>query len=477
MAINRLILWLGYSLVLIAILLSISALCGILMSEISDAILFAAIAVVVGMVGVIFAGTTRHSTAQESNIDALMFLLIFWTFVPLILSLPYFALGQTNSLIYGYFEAVSALTTTGASTLNPDEIPKTLHIWRSLLQWMGGVIVATFAVVILAALNLRGTGVHRSQFFTLRKGELFSRLTTIGRIIASVYAAISLMCFICLTISGTSVFDAFCLSLTSISTGGLTPRGDLIASYTNWFGVVALCIACFLGTCNIAVLWEIIRGKSFGNIRRLITNVEHRALLALISILLLIGLAYSGFSHITTLISEAVFFATGTGFDHNVIGLDTVPSVVLIAFALIGGSALSTAGGLKLIRFLLLFRHIETDLNRLTHPSRVIPVSFRGQILPDREFLSVWMYFFGFTLAFALGIIALSTNGMDFEMAVTTSAASLSNMGPLLDYTLPDYSYSSFTDTQLFLSSMLMLIGRVEVLALIAIFSPAVWRS
>ena len=111
-----------------------------------------------------------------------------------------------------------------------------------------------------------------------------------------------------------------------------------------------------------------------------------------------------------------------------------IPPVILIALALVGGSALSTAGGVKLIRILLLFRHFETDLLRLTHPSRTVPVVFRGQVIPDEAFLSIWMYFFGYTFVFGMGILSLSAVGLDFETAVTASAASLSNMGPLLDY-------------------------------------------
>lgn len=477
MALNRIILWLGNSLILVAMMLAATALSGVMLGEWSEAGIFAFLGVIVGLVGVIFVATTRDTPGRETNTDALAFLLIFWMLVPVVLAIPYLLLREVVNPYTAYFESVSAITTTGASTLDPDAIPRSLHVWRSFLQWIGGVIAATFAVVILAALNLRGTGVHRSMLFTLKKGELFERLLGIGRVIAGLYALISAVCCAGLLLSGTPVFEAICLSLTAVSTGGLTPRGDVLAGYVGHVGIIALATACVLGALNIALVWDVFRLRTWRSLKDLIRNPEHRALYVIVAIIALVGLGYTGIAHIWTVGAEAVFFVTSTGFDYHVIGLDMAPPVVLIAVALIGGSALSTAGGVKLIRLLLLFRHLETDLARLSHPSRTVPVVFRGQILPDQAFLSIWMYFFGYTVVFGLGILGLTALGMDYNIAVASSAASLSNMGPLLDYTLPDYSYSAFSIPQLILSSLLMLIGRVEVLAGLAILAPGLWRS
>lgn len=477
MALNRIILWLGNSLVLIAVLMALTAMAGVMLGEWEEATLFALLVLSVGLVGVIFVAMTRGSPGRESNAEALLFLLMFWVTMPVILALPYWFLGQVEHPETAYFEATSALTTTGASTLDPDTIPGSLHIWRSSVQWMGGVISATFAVVILAALNLRGTGVHRSMLFTLKKGELFGRLIGIGRVIAGVYALISAVTAICLMWSGTPPFEAVCLALTSVSTGGLTPRGEVLAGYISHIGLLALMLSCVLGGMNVALVWDFFRLRNWRSLKLLGQNPEHRALFVVIAVLAMLGLFFTGLSHMGTVGVEAVFFATSTGYDYHVIGLDMVPPVVLIAAALIGGSALSTAGGVKLIRLLLLFRHLETDMSRLSHPSRIVPVVFRGQILPDQAFLSIWMYFFGYTIVFALGILGLGALGMEYTMATAASAASLSNMGPMLDATLPPYSYAAFTLPQQALCSALMLVGRVEVLAAIALFSPSLWRA
>ncbi|MEM7730875.1 MAG: potassium transporter TrkG, partial [Pseudomonadota bacterium] len=156
-----------------------------------------------------------------------------------------------------------------------------------------------------------------------------------------------------------------------------------------------------------------------------------------------------------------------------------VPAPILIATALIGGSALSTAGGIKIIRLLLLFRHLGTDVARLSHPSRVKPIEFRGRAVKDDAFLSIWMYFFGYSLCFAIGALFLAASGLNLEDALAVSAATLANIGPLLDLTLPSSGlrYAEFTGLQMTLAAGLMLIGRVEVLVALSLLVPSTWRQ
>lgn len=455
----------------------LSALLGLAMGEPEYAGSVALSGSVCGLIGFLLAFITRRMPARESFHEALLFLLLFWLFLPVFAAIPYLALGANDSFIAAYFEAISALTTTGASALDPSEIPRTLHVFRSLLQWSGGVMVATFAVVILAALNLQGTGVHRSALFTFRKGELFKHLASVIQVIGAIYLGISAICFVFLLFSGTGIFEAFCLALTSVATGGLTPSGQPLEFYVGGIGIFALCISCLLGAFNVAVLWDVVRNLKWNDVRRLFLNIEHRALFVVISLLIIIASIFTDFHHMMTVIPEAVFFATSTGFDQQVLGVEMVPPVILISLALVGGSALSTTGGLKLIRVLLLFKHLDTDMDRLTHPSRVVPLIFKAQPLPDKAFLSLWMYFFGYTLVFGAGIMALAVTGMEFPVAVAASASGLSNMGPLLPTTLPSYGYGDYTEAQMIISSGLMFMGRVEVLAAFAFLSPRLWTS
>jgi len=478
MAVTRIILWLGNTFVICAILLAMTSLASFMMLDFDSAVSLAAITFTIGLLGVVFIFTTHNTPARETNADALLFLLLFWIIVPAISAIPYLVLGAVNDPVSAYFEATSAFTTTGASALNADDLPRSLLLWRSLIQWFGGVSVATFAVVILAALNLSGTGIHRSMLFTLKKGELFERLIAIGRVVAGIYVFFVGLCFILMVVSGTDAFSAICLSLSGVSTGGLMPKSGALASYINPVSASFLAIFCLIGALNISVIWDLLRLRKWRNLFSLIRTPEHRGLFVIVMFLSLFGLFSVGFNHAFTIIVESIYFVSTSGFDYNVIGLDMIPPVLLIATALIGGSALSTAGGVKMIRLLLLFRHLGTDLGRLSHPSRIVPVTFKKNLIPDRAFLSIWMYFFGYTLFFGLGILALGATGLAFEDSVTTSAASISNMGPLLPTTLPEsgLTYADFTAPQKIVSTIFMLVGRVEVLAVLILFTPSFWQ-
>lgn len=478
MALTRIILWLGNSFVLCAGLFIITALMAYFSLDFPSAIRMSGLALMSGVFGTIFIALTYNTPSQESNSEALLFLALFWVIIPLITALPFLVLGVSPNLLSAYFESVSAFTTTGASRLVPEQIPNTLVFWRALLQWFGGVSVATFAIVILAALNLTGTGIHKTMLFTLRKGELFGRLIGVGRIVAMVYFTFAFMASIFMILGGVSVFHAICLSLSGVSTGGLTPQSGPLALYVSPFGATVLAILCVLGAMNMSIFWDFIRLRNWRNFRRILLNIEHRTIWAITSILTLLVVFYSGLSNVDTGLLDALYFVSTAGFQYDVLGLDMVPSVVLISFALIGGSALSTAGGIKIIRLLLLFRHLWTDLGRLSHPSRIIPVKLRARRVADKAFLSVWMYFFAYSMAFGLGIVAFGASGLGLDDAIVTSSASLTNMGPLLALTLPesDLTYAAFTPLQMGVSITLMLLGRLEILAVLALFMPAFWR-
>lgn len=476
MALTRILLWLGNSFVLCAVMMALTSVSAVILLEFGEALRFAFLTVLTGVIGALFIFTTRGTPARESNSDALAFLLLFWLIMPVLFAFPYAISQATPSFATAYFEAVSAVTTTGASTLNANDLSQTLLLWRSLLQWFGGVSAATFAVVILAALNLSGTGIHRSRLFTLKRGELFERLIGIGRVVALVYFALSILCFIALVVTGTPPFDALCLSLTSVSTGGLTPRDGPMAAYIGPASAMVLAVFCLAGAFSVAVLWDMVRKRGWRNQIGLIRNVEHRGVLFIAGGLLLMGLFFAGPLQLGTLLPEAIFFASSTGYDYQVIGIEMLPPAILIAVALVGGAALSTTGGVKIIRIILLLRHLVTDLSRLPHPSRALPITFRGRVIADTAFLSIWMYFFGYTLVLSAGIVALTAAGLNLETAVSASAASLSNMGPLLSATMTGTEFSDFTVPQQMISAAIMLLGRVEVLTVFAAISSVVMR-
>jgi len=259
----------------------------------------------------------------------------------------------------------------------------------------------------------------------------------------------------------------------------MTPRSEDLSLYVPRFAAFVLAVSCAFGAMNISVIWDVCRTRNWRNIQRMILNVEHRTLFAIAIVITILGLFYAGAQNLFSLFLEAVFFISSAGFIYDPISLELIPSVVLISIALVGGSALSTAGGLKIIRIILLFKHLETDISRMSHPSRVLQVKFKGRAIEDRAFLSIWMYFFGYTLVFGAGIVFLGISGLSFSDATTVSAAALGNIGPLLPASLPESGllWAKMSDLQMWVSSVLMLIGRVEVLAVLVLMTPSFWNQ
>lgn len=457
----------------------VTAVLAIIVLEIREAGLMALLAIVSALVGALMITGSFKASSKESASEAILFLIMFWAVVPIICSFPFYVLGATASPITAVFEGVSAMTTTGASSLDPDALPQTLLFWRSLLQFFGGVSVAIFAVVILAALNLTGTGIHRSALFTFRTGELFGRILGVGQLVSAIYLFFAAIGFVLMVMGGTDTFTAICLALSGVSTGGLQPFDGPLANVLSPFSATILAVLCLTGAFNVSVLWDALRVRRLRPFLRLFSHVEHRGLLAIAGLLIVATVIFASIYNLGPAILDSLYFVSSAGYRYDVISLDMVPAPILIATALIGGSALSTAGGIKVIRLLLLFRHLGTDVARLSHPSRVKPIEFRGQVIEDNEFLSIWMYFFGYSLGFAVGALALAAAGLDLQDALATSAASLANMGPLLDMTLPasGLRYSDFTPLQMTLAALLMLVGRVEVLVVLSLIIPSTWRQ
>lgn len=479
MGVIRIVLWLGYSLLVCAGFLCVGALIGVTLLEFTEATQMAVLAGITALAGVVLVTGGFRVSARETTAEAILFLMLFWLVVPLVCATPFVAMGATDGVVAAIFESTSAITTTGASRLEPESLPRTLLFWRSLLQYFGGASTATFAVVILAALNLAGTGVHRSTLFTFQSGHLLERLKAIGGLIAAIYLSLAAFAFLLMVASGTPTFDALCLSLSGVGTGGLAPRSGPLANYLSPFSAVVLAVLCLAGALNVSVVWDAMRTRQGRMVVRLLTNFEHRGLLSLIAALIVVTVVFASLYNFGPAILDSVYFMSTAGFRYDVISLDMVPAPVLIVLALVGGSALSTAGGIKVIRLLLLFRHLGTDMARLSHPSRVVPIQLRRSRVEDSAFLSIWMYFFGYAVAFALGALSLAASGLDLQDALAVAAASLANIGPLLELTLPasGLRYSDFTTLQMIVSTLMMLLGRVEVLLALALILPSTWRQ
>jgi trk system potassium uptake protein TrkH len=404
-------------------------------------------------IGAVIVVSTRGADRPARAPAALRLALLGWITCPL-LAAPSLA-PLAGGLQEGVFEAYSAMTTTGASLADPDGAPRSLVLWRAALQWLGGFASLVLAVTVFAALDQRGAGIRRSTLLTVQDNNLFTNLGRTSRRLGGLYALLTLFGVVLLMVTGAELFDALCLAMSGISTGGMSPRGEPLAAWLPAPGILALALICLTGAWNFALIYEMITRRRLSR-----SASDLRAMLALC---LMTGVAagLAGGAAWTGPVSalEALFAVTTSGFQIGE-GGPILPPAVLILLALLGGSAVSTAGGIKMPRVILLVRRAGEELSHLAHPSAAVFTRFAGRKASDEALVSVWVYALAFPVALGVGTAVLGACGLDFETAWQVAGASLSNAGPLAQV-----DYAAMPGAAWMAASAIMVLGRLEVLA------------
>ncbi len=462
----------------VALLMSIPTLVALSNGETAQISAFVASLCITGF----FAGALifgLHSSSRNAGLrEAVFVVLLVWFLLPAFGALPY-RLGDTlGTSSDAYFEAVSGLTTTGATLIQSVEtLSKSMLLWRALLQWLGGFMSILMAVAVLSTVGFGGLPVFRPVVAAADTGTLLHRLVPVARALLMTYAVLTLLCFMALAAT-VPLFDAFCLSLSTIATGGYVTRDGTVGMFGNW---ASLIVALFMivGALNFALHAELGRG-SFRQYRR---EPEVRYVLGLgfLVFALFAALDWRGGAppDVFAAFFYTVSFMSTSGFS---IGdgtfLDDIPPLLLLTVALLGGSALSTAGGFKIVRAVLLVRHSMTELTQLAHPHNVARVHYGESPVTEDQFKGIWIYFISLTFVLALTALFLSWHDLDYLTSVSAAAAALSNMGPLLGFaTEGAASYGDMPGAVKLALSVAMIVGRVEILILLPLLDSAYWRN
>ena len=412
--------------------------------------------------GLLLAGTARLSRPAGPG-AALRLAFYGWVLIPPLAAPPLIA--STGSLAGGVFEAYSALTTTGAILGDTDSAPRSILLWRAWLGWMGGLASLVLAVTVFAALDRRGASLRRTSLLTVERSDLFTNFGRAVRRLGLVYLLLTSAGFIALAVAGTPAFDALVLALSGISTSGYTARDGALLEYLPPPALIILAALCLAGAWNLAVQYELLS--------RFRTQAGARELPSMIGIGLACGavaLVFAGPDAAFAGALDGIFAITTAGFDAGV--EFSAPAVGLLTLALIGGSPVSTSGGIKMPRILLLLRRAAGELLRVSHPSAAIRTRFAGRTVDADALAGVWAYAIAFPVALGLGAILVALGGADFDPAWRAAAACLANAGPLADV-----DFSSFSAASLAACASIMVLGRLEVLAAAAALYVIVSRD
>ena len=418
----------------------------------------------------------------EVDLKSGFFITVFsWVLLCLICAIPFMYAKSNLNWVDALFESMSGLTTTGATILtNLDHLPKGILIWRSFLQWVGGIGIIIIALFILPFLKVGGMQLFHSEGDD--PYEKFSpKISSTIKSIFYIYSFITLIGIFLYTFFGMEVFDAINHSLTTIATGGFSTHDESFAYFHSTTLLYVSSIIMILGSIPFILLAQ----TSFENTR--IFKDEQVRIFILILILIISslfflaggyieGTVYDKLGHITF---NTISIISGTGFiSDNFENWGNYASILFLFLMFIGGCAGSTTSGLKIFRFKILFLSLRNHLNKLLRPHGIFTYQFNGKTIPDNTFESVMSFFFIFIITFVATSLLLSFSGLDFITCISASASAISNIGPGLgDIIGPEGNYSTLTNYTKIVLIVTMLLGRLEILTLLIFFLPKFWKN
>jgi trk system potassium uptake protein TrkH len=429
-------------------------------------------------------GAGMRLAAEEGDLErlrrseAMAIVSVTWLLIAHLAAVPYVlaGLGPIDAL----FEAMSGLTTTGATVLTDFSLfGRGMFFWRALTQWLGGLGVIALFVAVLPRLAIGG----RELFFAEAAGPTDEKLTPKLRKTALAlwqwYAAITAAQVVALLLAGMSLFDAACHAMTTLAAGGFSPHPLSIAGYESGAIDVIVTVFMFVAGANFALQVRAVRGGRLA----LASDEELRTYAGVVvvaTVALAVYLVRDGFGVADALrhgAFQVVSIITTTGFASTDFELwSPQAKMVLLLLMFIGGCAGSAAGGPKVVRHVLMARVTIRELRRTLHPRAVLPVKLGGRVVPEHTLRDVQVFMLFYLLTFAVGTAIVGFLGADLMTAITASIACLGNIGPGFEMVGPMASYAPLHPASKIVLTLMMWIGRLEVLTVLVLLRFETWN-
>lgn len=418
----------------------------------------------------------RHFFAREGFVAVGL----IWILTGVLGGMPFYFSGYFNSFVDCVFESCSGFTTTGSTILTDIEsLPKGILFWRSFTHWLGGMGVLVLATAVLPSLGIRSSYLTRAE----TPGPVFSKLvpkqSQTSKILYGIYCVLTLVEVICLKLAGLPLYDAFIHAFGSAGTGGFSNRNLSVGAYANPTAEVIIAVFLVLFSINFA-LYFLLLSRRF---REVLASDELRFFLLIVagSTLLIFFNIYPIYQNVGDSLRNAFFQVTSiistTGFGTvDYVYWPTFSRMILILLMFCGACAGSTGGGIKCSRMLLLFRSIRREVHRIIHPNAVETIRLDGQVL-DEDTLGTALSFSGFYVTIVLvAALIISLDNMSFGVSFSAALTCTSNVGPGLEAIGPMGNFSAFSPLSKIVMSLCMIIGRLEIYPILAMFSLHAWR-
>ena len=428
---------------------------------------------------------TRRFKRELQPRDGFLLVTLVWTVLPAVATLPLLFHLPGLSFTDAYFETMSGLTTSGATVLSGlDELPLSINVWRHLLVWIGGMGVIVLAVAILPLLGVGGSQIYKAETAgPLKEAKLTPRIAETAKGLYAIYGAVSLACFLAYRWAGMSWADAFLHMCSTMGLGGFSSHD---ASFGYWDSALIE---------YTAVIFMLIAGFNFSmhflawRRRSLAVYFKDPEGQAFVAVTLSASVLIAGFllwkeqyADFGTAFRYALFntvsIATTTGYastDYN--QWPTFAPALMLFLCCFATCAGSTGGGIKMIRALILVKQAKREFVRILHPRVVNPVVVGGQAIDNHVIFAVLAFMLIYGAALIAGSLLLMASGLDPISSFTAIVASLNNTGPGLNQVGPATNYASLTDFETWVCTFAMLIGRLELMSVLVLFTPAFWRK
>ncbi len=435
------------------------------------------------VVGALFWYPVRKHRFELRVRDGFVVVVLFWAVLAVAGAIPFVLAEQPDmSFTDAMFEATSGLTTTGATVITGiDRLPPSIQFYRQELQWLGGMGIIVLAVAVLPMLGIGGMQLYRAETpGPMKDNKLTPRITETAKALWYIYLGLTISCAIAYWFAGMSAFDAIAHSFSTVAIGGFSTHDLSIGYYQSPTIEIVAVVFMLLAGVNFAlhfVTWRSMNPLTY------FRDSEFKAYLTVAVLVASVTVSYLYFSGTFESfgdalhhgIFQAVSIGTTTGFTTTAyFHWPTFLPVMLLLTSFIGGCAGSTGGGMKVIRFLLLFKQGMRESTLLVHPNAQIPVKVGNKAMPERVIEAVWGFFATYVGCFVIMMLVLLATGLDQVTAFSAVAACLNNLGPGLGEV--GYHYADINDTAKWVLCMAMILGRLEIFTLLVLLSPAFWR-
>ncbi len=396
-------------------------------------------------------------------------------------ALPYIFTGSLG-FIDAVFEAVSGFTTTGSTVFaHLENLPRSLHFWRALTQWLGGMGIIILSLAVLPLLGIGGMQLYQAEMPGPTKDKLAPRIQDTARILWAVYLFFTVLEVMLLLLGGMNLYEAVCHAFTTLATGGFSTRTASITAFNSLYIEIVITIFMFLAGINFSLHYHFLKG----NFKAYWENEEFRfyVLVGFIAIAIcflfnLLTKNYTPWPNLRYTVFQVWSIMTTTG--YVTADFDHWPPVCRFLFLILmvfGGMAGSTGGGVKQVRFLLFFKFIRLQFRKLIHPRAVEILRYQGKKVPSYVIEAILGYMALYLLVFLGASMLLTAQGLDLITAISAVSATLNNIGPGLAKVGPVQHFGWLPPFSKLVLTFCMLAGRLELYTVMILFVPAYWQD